>query len=87
VIGFPAVQALLVAIGGLALSGLAYLAVAAVFNRAFATQLGRDELVCALQLRHAVYAVALTLLFALIASIVGGYRAVRIDPAESLREV
>jgi putative ABC transport system permease protein len=87
VIGFPAVQALLVAIGGLALSGLAYLAVAAVFNRAFATQLARDELVCALQPRHAVYAVGLTLLFALIASIVGGYRAVRIDPADSLREV
>jgi len=87
VIGFPATQAVLVALGGLALSAVAYVVVAAIFNRAFATQLGRDEFVCALQPRHAVYAVWLTLLFALIASIVGGYRATRIDPAESLREV
>ena len=86
VIGFPAVQALLVALAGTAISLLIYAAVAVAFNRAFATYLGREEFVCALQPRHAAYAAALTLVFALTASVVGGYRATRIDPAESLRE-
>lgn len=86
VIGFPAVQALLVALAGTAISLLIYAVVSIAFNRAFATYLGREEFVCALQPRHAAIAAALTLVFALTASVVGGYRATRIDPAESLRE-
>jgi putative ABC transport system permease protein len=87
VIGFPAVQAALVAAGGLLLSVAAYGGVAAIFNWTFATYLGREELVCALRLRHIAIAAGLTLACALGASIFGGYRATRIDPAESLREL
>jgi putative ABC transport system permease protein len=85
VVGFPAIQAALVAIGGVALAAAVYVAVAAAFNAAFASELNREEFVCRLALSHGVAASLLTLVFALIASVVGGYRAAKIDPAESLR--
>jgi putative ABC transport system permease protein len=86
VVGFPAVQALVVAAAGILLSASLYAGVSTLFNRAFATELRRDEFVCRLLPGDAAAAVALTLVFALSASAVGGYRATRIDPAESLRD-
>lgn len=85
VIGFPVVQAVLVALAGISLSTLLYLGVAAAFNAAFVTQLGRDEFVCRLSFRDGAAAAALTVLFAAAAAMVGGYRAAKIDPAEGLR--
>lgn len=85
VIGFPVTQAVLVALTGIALSTLLYLGVAAAFNTAFVDQLGRDEFVCQLALRDGLIAAALTILFAVAAAMVGGYRAAKIDPAEGLR--
>ena len=85
VIGFPVVQAVLVALAGITLSTLLYLGVAAAFNAAFVSQLGRDEFVCRLSLRDGAAAAALTVLFAAAAAMVGGYRAAKIDPAEGLR--
>ena len=85
VIGFPVVQAVLVALAGITLSTLLYLGVAAAFNAAFVSQLGRDEFVCRLSLRDGAAAAALTVLFAAAAAMVGGYRAAQIDPAEGLR--
>jgi len=85
-IAFPAAQALLIALGGLALSALLYAVVSSLFNTALAAGLQRDELVCRLLIGDALAAGLLTLLFALGASIGGGYRAARIDPAESLRD-
>jgi putative ABC transport system permease protein len=83
---FPAAQALMIALGGLALSAALYAGVASLVNTALAANLGRDELVCRLQAGDAIVAGLLTILFALAASAVGGYRAAQIDPAESLRE-
>lgn len=85
-VAFPATQALLIALGGLVLSALLYAGVAAVFNTALARGLQRDELVCRLLLQDGLKAALLTLVCALGASIGGGYRAAKIDPAESLRE-
>ncbi len=85
VVGFPAVQAALVALGGAALAAAVYIAVAAAFNAAFANELHREEFVCRLAFSDGVAAVFLTLGFALAASVVGGYRAAKIDPAEGLR--
>jgi putative ABC transport system permease protein len=87
VVGFPATQALLIACGGIALSCLLYLGVSASFNERFASELRRDELVCRLEAGDAAMAAALTLGLSLIASLAGGYRASRIDPSESLREL
>jgi len=86
VVSFPLVQALLVAAGGIVLAGAAYAVMATVFNRMFTSELAREELVCKLQPADALAAAGLTVLLALLASVVGGYRALRIDPAESLRE-
>lgn len=86
VIGFPAVQAVLVALGGLMVSAALYFVVAHAFNAAFAAELARDEFVCRLRPADAALAGLITLLFALFASCIGGYRAAKIDPAESLRQ-
>lgn len=86
VTGFPAVQAILVAAGGLAVSAILYLVVARAFNAAFAAELARDEFVCKLRLVDGALAGLITLAFALIASAIGGYRAAKIDPADSLRQ-
>jgi putative ABC transport system permease protein len=85
VVGFPAIQAALVAVGGVVLAAVVYVAVAAAFNAAFASELNREEFVCRLAFSDGVAAGFLTLGFALIASVVGGYRAAKIDPAEGLR--
>ena len=85
VIGFPVAQAVLVAVAGIALSIVLYLIVAAAFNATFIDQLGRDEFVCRLSFRDGAIAAVLTVLFAVAAAMVGGYRAAKIDPAEGLR--
>lgn len=85
-VAFPIAQALIVACAGIAVSAAVYAIVAVAFNSAFATELGREEFVCRLFLGDGVLAAALTIFVAFAASLVGGYRAARIDPAESLRE-
>lgn len=84
---FPAVQAALIALIGAALSvALAY-GVAHVVNVSLATNLNREEFVCLLRVTDLMVATGATLILALIASTLGGYRAARIDPAESLRDI
>ncbi|MCW5699653.1 MAG: ABC transporter permease [Rhodospirillales bacterium] len=86
-VAFPAAQALLVAIGGIVLSLALYAGVSAVFNTVLAANLNRDEFVCRLYAGDGAIAALLTIVFALGASMVGGYRVAKIDPAESLREL
>lgn len=84
---FPAVQALLVAALGTALSGVVYLGVAAIFDLALGANLGENEFVTRLPLGHFAAAFAVTLAAALVAATFAGRRAAGIDPAESLRDV
>lgn len=84
---FPATQAALVATLGTSIALLFFLAVAALLNRVFADGLPADMLVCRLMPAHAALAYAGTLCLALSASIIGGYRAIQIDPADSLRDL
>lgn len=83
---FPAMQAAIVAAAGGALSLVLYGLVSTVFNTVLASNLGREEFVSRLFVGDAVVAMLLTIVFALGASAVGGYRVAQIDPAESLRE-
>lgn len=87
VMAFPAAQALLVALIGCALSLLAYGGVSWLFNRALADNLADNEFVCRLPPLYAALAVGATGLLVLFASFMGAYRASRIDPAESLRDI
>ncbi len=84
---FPAAQAAVVAAGGIVLSLLAYGGIAALLNAVLAENLARDEFVARLRPEDALLAALLTLVAALVASVLGGLRAARIDPAESLRDV
>lgn len=85
VIAFPAIQALLIALLGAALSSAVAWGVAQIFNASLASNLAGGEFVCRLLPQDLAIAAAATALLALLASSIGGYRAARIDPAESLR--
>ncbi len=86
-LAFPAIQAGLTALAGAALSmGLAH-GVAAIVNGVLADALNRQEFVCLLRPSDLAVAAAATFVLALLSSTLGGYRALRIDPAESLRDV
>ncbi|QXP83323.1 FtsX-like permease family protein [Methylococcus sp. Mc7] len=85
--GFPAVQAAGVAAAGVALSFAAYFAAAEAINQTFRADLGREEFVCHLLLRDGAIAALLTEALAVIASLIGVADVLRIEPAESLREV
>lgn len=65
----------------------AYLAGSAVFNRALGTNLAADAFVCRLENLHILLAFASALLIASLVAAVGGYRAIHIQPAESLRDL
>jgi putative ABC transport system permease protein len=86
-LAFPAIQAALIALAGAALSAALAHAVAFAVNTTLAANLNREEFVCLLRPADLAWATGATVLLALIASSLGGYRAARIDPAESLREV
>lgn len=87
IVAFPAIQAATVAAIGLVLSSAIAWAVGAVFNRVLAGNLAREEFVCRLLPGDLAAAGVLTVILAIIASSLGGYRALRIDPAESLRDL
>ena len=87
VMAFPATQALLVAVVGTSLSLAAYWGVSVLFNQALSSNLAANEFVCRLPPLYALAAVAATAVLVLAASAIGGYRASRIDPAESLRDI
>lgn len=65
----------------------AYLAGSAVFNRALGANLAADAFVCRLENLHILLAFASALLIASLVAAVGGYRAIHIQPAESLRDL
>lgn len=87
IVAFPAIGALLISIIGVFLSIMAAFGVSALFNALFAEYLASDEIVCRLTAPDLAFAAGLTIILALLASILGGYRAFSIDPAESLRDI
>lgn len=87
IILFPAFQALLTAVLGWLFAILLYLLIEGVINLMLASQLADRQAICYLLPRHFIGALALTLLSAVLASVLGGLRAARIEPSEGLREV
>lgn len=64
-----------------------YLIGAAVFNHALGTNLADDAFVCHLENSHIALAFISALLIATLVAGTGGFRAIHIEPAESLREI
>ena len=83
----PAIQAAGIALAAYLLAMLAYGFGANVFNRQLGANLAESQFVCKLEWSDAALAGGLTLMVALLASLVGGYRASKVDPAECLREI
>lgn len=83
---FPVIQALAVALAGVVLAGLGFAIVAVVVNLYFSAGLQAGDAVCRLGAVHLVAAAAATLSVALIAALLAGRRAARVEPWEGLRD-
>jgi putative ABC transport system permease protein len=86
VILVPAVQSLAISTAGFLAAASAYKVGAATFNRVLGTHLAGKGYVCQIGMGDMLAAAGVTLLVSLLAATVAGFRASRIDAAESLRE-
>lgn len=64
-----------------------YLIASQIFNRALAASQATDQMVCKITLMHSLLAMLITVVVALVVASIGAYRAIKIEPAQSLREV
>ncbi len=64
-----------------------YLIASQVFNRALAGNQTTDQMLCKITLGHSLLAMAITIVVALLVASIGAYRAINIEPAQSLREI
>jgi len=87
IILFPLFQSLFTAVLGWLLAVLMYLAAEHSINHLLAPQLQIQQALCFLEPEHFLWALALTLVTALLAALLGGFRAARIEPSDGLRDV
>ncbi|WP_437609530.1 ABC transporter permease [Erwinia sp. V71] len=64
-----------------------YLIASQVFNRLLAGSQATDQMLCKITMAHSVIAIALTVIVAILVASIGAWRAINIEPAQSLREV
>lgn len=64
-----------------------YLLASQVFNQALATNAATGQMLCKITLTHSLLAMLLTAVVAILVTTIGAYRAISIEPAQSLREV
>jgi len=84
---YVVLQAVLLTCLAFVLGYAAYLVGSTVFNRVLGAHLATDAFVCRLENLHILLAFASALLIAILVAAVGGYRAIHIQPAESLRDL
>ena len=84
---FPVMQACYTAVLGWLLAVLVYLAFEQLINRVLAPRLNLDQALCFLLTEHFFWALGLTFSTALLAAILGGLRAAKVEPSEGLREI
>ncbi|RTZ73044.1 MAG: peptide ABC transporter permease [Gammaproteobacteria bacterium] len=87
IVWFPVVQSLYTAVLGWALACAIYLAAAWSINLMLAPQLEAAQEVCRLLPRHYLIALGLTLGASVLAAVLAGIRAARVEPSEGLREI
>ena len=84
---FPVLQSCYTALLGWLLAVLVYLAFEYIINFFLAPQLNLDRALCFLLAEHFLWALALTMAVAVVASLMGGMRAAGIEPSDGLRDV
>lgn len=82
---FPVLQGVYTGLGGWVLALLIYLGLEAMINNLFSGKVKLGAEVCQLLPVHFFEALVLTLLTAILAAVLGGVRASRIEPSEGLR--
>jgi len=87
IIMFPVLQALYTAVLGWLFAVLVYLAFEYMVNFFLAPQLNLDRALCFLLTEHFLWALGITVVIAVFAAILGGFRAARIEPSDGLREI
>ena len=87
IVWFPLVQSLYTAVLGWALAVAIYRAAAWGINLMLAPQLEAAQQVCRLLPQHYLVALGLTLGASVLAALLAGLRAARVEPSEGLREV
>jgi len=64
-----------------------YLVASQLFNRALAGGQATNQMLCKITLTHSLLALLITVVVALLVASIGAWRAINIEPAQSLREV
>ena len=84
---FPVLQACYTAFLGWLLAVLVYLAFETLINLFLAPKLNLDRALCFLLVEHFLWALGITMLIAVFAAVLGGFRASRIEPSDGLRDI
>ena len=84
---FPVLQSCYTALLGWLMAVLIYLAFEYLINFFLAPRLNLDRTLCFLLVDHFLWALALTVVVAIFAAILGGMRAARIEPSDGLRDI
>ena len=84
---FPVLQSCYTAVLGWLLAVLVYLAFEYLINTFLAPRLNLERTLCFLLAEHFMWALALTIVIAISAAILGGMRAARIQPSDGLRDL
>ena len=87
IVMFPVFQSAYTAVLGWLLAVLVYLAFEYLINTFLAPRLNLERTLCFLLAEHFMWALALTIVIAISAAILGGLRAARIQPSDGLRDL
>ena len=87
IVMFPVLQSCYTAVLGWLLAVLVYLAFEYIINVFLAPRINLDRVLCFLLIEHFLWALALTVVIAISAAILGGMRAARIQPSDGLRDL
>nr|VFK47660.1 MAG: putative ABC transport system permease protein [Candidatus Kentron sp. TC] len=85
IVWFPVLQALFTALLGWMLASTIYIGVEQTINHMLTPQLQAGQVICELLWEHFLIAAGITILAAVSAAALGGYRSARIEPSEGLR--
>lgn len=84
---FPVLQSCYTALMGWLLAVLVYLAFEYLINNFLAPQLNLERALCFLLIEHFLWALGVTFSTAILAAVLGGLRAARIQPSDGLRDI
>ena len=87
IVMFPVLQSCYTALLGWLLAVLVYLAFEYLINAFLAPRLNLERTLCFLLIEHFLWALALTIVIAISAAILGGVRAANIEPSDGLRDL